>query len=197
MPSAMSAWSVETSVSRACSSRSARVAVARLRRRESGSATGASPVARRSGTSAGRSRRTAGRDSRPATCRTRAPIGDDPGEDVEPAGRALGVGGGGEVRPAAPGSPAAARCRRSPFQHGALGRGRSHAASGRRACRRPCRRAGQEARPHPVGAGAEPQVEAGRLHLVEQRRLDSLTAVAISARIACTGKMPEQMRALA
>ena len=63
-----------------------------------------------------------------------AAIGHHAGEDVETAGRALRVGRGRRPRRAAPGSPAAARCRRSRSRAPRRRRGRSRAASAGRAC---------------------------------------------------------------
>ena len=62
-------------------------------------------------------------------------IGDDAGEDIEAAGRALRIGRGRHVGRQRRGSPSAARCRRSRFRAPRLRRGRSHAGSAGRACR--------------------------------------------------------------
>ena len=64
-------------------------------------------------------------------------VGDHAGEDVEPAGRALGIGGGGDVVGQAPGFRSAARCRRSRSRARRRRRARSRAASARRCAGRP------------------------------------------------------------
>ena len=99
-------------------------------------------------------------------------VGDDAGEDVEPTGRAFRVGARGDVRRAARGFRAAARCRRSP----------SPAPRRRRvgnSCSPSCRSFSATEKSGPgrklartrVAFGAEPEVEARRLHLVVGRRL--------------------------
>ena len=63
-------------------------------------------------------------------------VGDHAGEDVEPAGRAFRIGGGGDVVAAARGFRSAARCRRSRSPAPRRRRARSRAASVRRCARR-------------------------------------------------------------
>ena len=93
-------------------------------------------------------------------------VGDHPGEDVEPAGRALRIGGGRDVV----GKRQALQQRHdvdaAGFEHGAVAEGNLVQlelvdALGDRGVG-----AGQEARAHPIGHLAEPQVEAGGLDLV-------------------------------
>ncbi len=97
-----------------------------------------------------------------------AAVGDEAREDVEPAGGALGIGGGGD--PA--GKPEPLQQRHDidavPLQDRALGqvdlmqRELLDLLGDRRILAR------QEARPDPVGDGAQAQVEARRLHLSRQ-----------------------------
>ena len=119
-----------------------------------------------------------------------AVVGHDAGEDVEPAGRALRVGRGGNRLPAAPGSRAAARYRRSPSPAPRHRRDRFRAASAGRVFRRPVCRAGQEAGAHPPGLVAEPEVEARRLDLVgvERRAADAARPTSNSAAISLIRK---------
>ena len=122
-----------------------------------------------------------------------AAVGDQPGEDVEPAGRALGVGDRRDAPAAAPAARAAGRCRRSPSPapRRRVRSMRVHREVGELA-RAPCARARQEAGAHPVGdrrraagrgspAGSGPRRTAGA-----GRDLARL----ISARRACDGTMP-------
>ena len=156
--------------SRGCCSRSARslsaLAPTRKRiwlRRE--------PWRTTTGRSADRSRRRAGPRSRRELVEGGDAVGDHAREDVEPAGGAFRIGGGGES------------CRqRQAFEqrHDIDAAGLQH-----RALRQVDRvqlqvaelgsdlrlGAREEARAHAVGHGAEAQVEAGRLQLVGQERL--------------------------
>ena len=113
-----------------------------------------------------------------------AVIGDDPGEDIEPAGRALRVGG-----------------RRSAFAQRHIfeqrndinavlfenGAPRQVDAVHREefelvAHARP--RAGHKARPHPIGNLAEPQIDAGGLDLIVANRLWRQDLPALGHRVA-------------
>ena len=97
-----------------------------------------------------------------------AAVGDEAREDVEPAGGALGIGGGSDPG----GEPEPLQQRHDidavPLQHRALGqvdlmqRELLDLVGDRRILAR------QEARPDPVGDGAQTQVEARRLHLSRQ-----------------------------
>ena len=118
-------------------------------------------------------------------------VGDHAGEDVEPAGGALGIGGGRQRGSAAPCSPAAARYRRSPFRAPRLCPGRWYAAAGRASLSATCVGAGQEACAHAIGLRAKAQVEAGGLQLVGRNGSARRTwPASMSPRIACTGRMP-------
>ena len=100
-----------------------------------------------------------------------AVVGHHAGEDVEAAGRALRVGGGGDLRRQGEAFQQRHDVDAAGLEHGAVASGRSRAASAGRACRRPyaCL-AGQEAGAHAPGLVAEPEIEAGRLDLVGVER---------------------------
>ena len=93
-------------------------------------------------------------------------VGDDAGEDVEPSGGAIWDWPRRRDRRGAPGSPSAARCRRSRSPAPRSPRDRSHAASAFPAVRHGASRPGQEARADAIGDRAEAEVEARRLDLV-------------------------------
>ena len=100
-----------------------------------------------------------------------AAVGDQPGEEVEPAGRALGVGDRRDRRRAAPGPRPAARRRRSPSP-APRRRARSMRCISKSASRSATRgaAAGQEGGAHPEGLAPEAEVEARRLDLAGRER---------------------------
>jgi hypothetical protein len=101
-------------------------------------------------------------------------IGDHPREHVEPPGRALGIGGGGQMRRQRHALQQRHDVDAAGLQYSALGQIDHVQLQIFQLIGDDRTGAGQEARPHPVGAGAESQVKAGRLQLIEQRRLSQL-----------------------
>ena len=119
-------------------------------------------------------------------------VGDHAGEDVEPAGRALRIGGGGDVVRQRQAFQQAARCRRSRSPAPRRRRARiSCSLSSSMRCAT-VRAAGQKACAHAVGDLAEPQIEARRLDLVghEVGRAAGSRRLAASAAIMRSGRMP-------
>ena len=109
-------------------------------------------------------------------------VGDHAGEDVEPAGRALRVGGGRDVGRQRQALDQRHDVDAAGLQHGAVGQRdlvqlELVDALGDRGAR-----AGQEARAHAEGDGAEAQVEARRLDLAGHERLFGEDAAAFSER---------------
>ena len=106
-------------------------------------------------------------------------VGDHAREDVEPAGRAFRVGGGGQVV----GQRHALQQRHdidaAGLQHGALGQVDHMQLQVGQLVGDDRAGARQEACPHPIGACAEPEVEAGRLQLVGQGRLVQLDVAGV------------------
>ena len=119
-------------------------------------------------------------------------VGDHAGEDVEPAGRAFRIGGGGDVVGQRQAFDQRHDVDAAGLQHRAVGQldlvqlQLVDALGDRRA------RPGQEARAHAIGDLAEPQVEARRLDLVgrEVARADESPPLVASAAIMWSGRMP-------
>ena len=99
------------------------------------------------------------------------PVGDDAGEHVQAPGRALRVGGGGNVGRKRQALDQGNDIDAIGLQHRAVADLELVQLQLVDALRDGGARAGQEARAHPVGDGAEPQVETRRLDLVGNERL--------------------------
>ena len=99
-----------------------------------------------------------------------AAVGDEAGEEVEPAGRALGVGDGGDAARAGPGPRPAARRRRSPSPAPRRRRGRCGASRSRPAARRAAPAPGRKEARTRNASRAEAEVEARRLDLAGRER---------------------------
>ena len=96
-----------------------------------------------------------------------AAIGDDAGEDVEPAGRALGIGRGTDRSRQVEAFEQRDDVDAAPLQHGPIGEVDLVQLQLRDALGDGLARAWQEAGAHAIGDFAQPQIEARRLHLVE------------------------------
>ena len=118
-------------------------------------------------------------------------VADDAGEDVEPAGRAFGVGAGADLRRQREALLQRHEIDAAALEHRAVGQVEPVQLERRDALGDGLLGAGQKARAHAIGDVAEPQVEARRLHLVgiEGRRDDGARRRAAAR---CSG--PERCR---